>query len=771
MNVDCVIIGLNSEATLDDCIKSVVESDYASGDIRVYYADGGSSDKSIEIAQRYENVQVINVEAEYPTPGRQRNSGWRAGSAPLIQFLDSDTVLHPQWLARAAEALGQEEVGAVRGGLRERHPEASVYNWIGNLEWNMPPGECAEFGGNVVVRRDALEKTTGYDDDLVVGEDPEISQRLRKDGWRILQLDAPMATHDLGMTRLSQYWKRSFRTGYGYAVVAARHRKDGEGFWLYECGRIIARGGGSLALAVLALLGTLLNPMALALLLPALFLLLYPRLCRIGHFMTLKELERPAAKRYALHCSLVVVPEFLGMTRYAAGALVGRPLRNRRRKLRTRATKAVAALLGLALITLSSGCRWRSPDPDEFGPEPTPAGVVRKTFHTGREPRPQPSIPQPNIGPVEAPFIGPKLPPGYSTVKTGPDGLPPPPIPGVSVSTYTPPTPAQPAPIPAQLTRGNDLTDLQKVTAFSRDVSGVYLLGPGDILDLKVWDHTELSDSNIVVGPDGTISVLRIGILKVAERSLDSVTKEISDKYSHLYEDPEVNIAIRHYANNRVYVLGRVRTPGIVEFPGGGTLVEAISRVGGVASAPGERSSTRCAVIRGQQQPVWIDLSKLLQDGDMSLNVRLKNHDVVFVPSTKDARVYVVGEVRTPGPHVLKEDFTYMDAIMLSGGPSRGANIKQTFILRMGEEGETATLVKVNLAAVLKGGRQDQNYLLQDRDILFVPRTKLLKFNDTVTMLIPGLQFFNMSLEALEKLGVLAELRQSLWGQSGFVND
>lgn len=767
MNLDCVIIGINSEATLENCLKSVVESDYTSGDIRIYYADGGSTDNSIEIAQRCSNVQVIKVDAEYPTPGRQRNAGWRAGSAPIIQFLDSDTVLDPHWLTRAAEALGQEDVGAVRGRLRERHPEVSVYNWIGDLEWNIPPGECNEFGGNVLVRRQALQQTTGYDDDLVVGEDPEISQRLRKDGWRILQLDVPMATHDLGMTRFFQYWRRSYRTGYGYAIVAARHRKDGEAFWLYECGRIIARGGGSLALAALALLGTLLHPTALALLVPALFLLFYPRLCRVEYFMTLKDLERPAARRYAMHCSFVVVPEFLGMTRYAWGALSGRPLRNRRRKLRTRATTAMMGLLLCALLPFSTGCRWKSPPSEDLTPEPPPSGFVRKTFHTGREPR---ELQRLNQAPGEQqpePFIGPQLPPENTSTQAGNMELPPPPIPGAS-----PPAPApEPAPIPDQLTKGSDLATLQQVTSFSREVSDVYLLGPGDLLDLKVWDHTELSDANIVVGPDGTISVLRLGILKVAEKNLTEVTKEIADKYSRLYEDPEVNISIRHYANNRVYVLGRVRTPGIVEFPGGGTLVEAISRAGGVVSTTGRRAVTRCAIIRGRQDPIWIDLKKFLQEGDMTLNVRLKNHDVVFVPSAEDTRVYVVGEVRAPGPHVLRDDFTYMDAIMLSGGPIRGANLKQTFIIRMGAEGDSATLVKVNMASVLSGGRQDQNYLLQDRDILFVPKTKLAKFNNTVTMLIPGLQFFNMSLEVLEKFGVMAELRESLWGQTGFVND
>ena len=338
MDVDVVIIGVNAEKTLGRCIESVLKSRYAKGRIYVYYVDGGSTDRSIEVARRFSGVKVIEIHPEYPSPGIGRNAGWKAGSSPLVQFLDSDTILDPDWIGKAVEAMNGS-VGAVRGNREEINPDASVFNWIGNLEWNAPPGECDAFGGDVLIRRSILEETGGYDEILVGGEDPELSQRIRLKGWKIIQLNEPMTKHDLAMTRFGQYWKRSYRTGYGFAAVTTRFGLASKGFWIHEFVRIIIRGGGFLSLTLLGLLGAFWNTISLALLIPAFLLLFFPRIFRLSYFMRDKNLPEDQAKIYALHCSFIVLPEFLGLVRFFIGHLTGRPLRNKRVALRTDVSK------------------------------------------------------------------------------------------------------------------------------------------------------------------------------------------------------------------------------------------------------------------------------------------------------------------------------------------------------------------------------------------------------------------------------------------------
>ena len=340
MDIDCVIIGINTEKTIEQCITHLLASHYTRGAIHIYYVDGGSTDDSIPKAGAFAGVNVIALHPEFPTPGLGRNNGWKVGTSPLVQFLDSDAMVEPHWLDRAVDALmDNKEIGAVRGNRYETHPRASVFNWIGDMEWNGEPGICDAFGGDVMIRRPILEETGGYDEILVAGEDPELSQRIRQKGWQILQLNTPMCGHDLAMMHLGQYWKRGHRTGYGYAAVTARCGLSAGGFWLRELFRISARGGGFVGFTLAGLILGVVHPLFLLLLFPGLLLLFYPFLFRTSWFMEHKKLNREMAMIYALHCSLVVIPQFFGVKRFFWGKLLNRPLRNKSSMLKTGVSK------------------------------------------------------------------------------------------------------------------------------------------------------------------------------------------------------------------------------------------------------------------------------------------------------------------------------------------------------------------------------------------------------------------------------------------------
>jgi len=335
MDIDVVIIGVNSEKTLSGCIESVLQNRYTQGAVRIFYVDGGSTDGSVALAKGYDSVAVIEIHPEFPAPGLGRNAGWRAGSAPLVQFLDSDTLMDPEWLAKAAGAL-TPEVGAVRGNRDEINPQGSVYNWIGQLEWNAPPGECEAFGGDVLIRRSILEATGGYDEVLVGGEDPELSRRVIRAGWRILRLPAPMTCHDLAMNRIRQYLKRAFRSGYGFAAVRAREARQNSDFWHYEMRKIGIRGGGFVLLSIAGVLLVVSGSgvaavIGMGCLAVGIILLLRPRLFLVNKFKQRYNLSRKQANCYAWHCSVIVLPQLLGVVRYYWGKWLNRPLRNRRR--------------------------------------------------------------------------------------------------------------------------------------------------------------------------------------------------------------------------------------------------------------------------------------------------------------------------------------------------------------------------------------------------------------------------------------------------------
>ncbi len=340
-DIDCVIIGVNCTKTLGRCIDSIIAADYPGENLHIYYVDGGSNDESIKTAEAYAAVTVIALNPDYPTPGLGRNQGWKKSRSPFIQFLDSDTIVNPRWFLQAVAGMAADKVGAVTGFRREMFPERSIYNWIGDIEWNGPVGKSDSFGGDVLIRRRAIEKIGGYDEILVGGEDPELSRRLIRAGWEIIRIDAVMTAHDLAMKTIRQYLRRAFRSGYGFAAVRDREAKAGSSFWKYDFQKIIIKGGGFLcAYTISALLISLADGpgarlAALLLLAIGTASLLSPRLFKVKKFMRENGLNRSESKTYAWHCSLVVVPQLFGVIRYYAGQCVNAPMRNRRNSLKT----------------------------------------------------------------------------------------------------------------------------------------------------------------------------------------------------------------------------------------------------------------------------------------------------------------------------------------------------------------------------------------------------------------------------------------------------
>jgi glycosyltransferase involved in cell wall biosynthesis len=321
MNVDIVIIGLNTQNTLKKNIESVLNLHYEKKNLHLYYVDGGSCDQSVPIANSFPEVTVIKLDVDFPTPGLGRNKGWQAGTSPLVQFLDSDMQMDPDFLSKAIREISNPSIGAVKGLLKEIYPDKTLFNWIGDLEWNDIPGECLIFGGAVLIRREILEKTKGYNEELVAGEDPELSLRVRELGWKIIQLGDLMCRHDLAMTTFRQYFWRAYRSGYGYATVSRIHGE--KNFWKKEVRRILIRGGGFFLLGFGGFFSYGITWI------PALFFLLYPRLFKTKALSKNKNLSHNEAKIYAWHCSLVVIPQFFGILRYYYGVMLGSPLYNK----------------------------------------------------------------------------------------------------------------------------------------------------------------------------------------------------------------------------------------------------------------------------------------------------------------------------------------------------------------------------------------------------------------------------------------------------------
>lgn len=320
--IGVVIIGINVARYLEACIRSVHSCGYPPDHLEVVYVDGGSSDGSPELAERVGGVRVIRLDHPHPTPGRGRNAGWRELSTPIIQFMDADTTLEPGWFEAARPHLA-DDIPCVCGFRRERNPNRNRYHRLTEMEWRYEEEPCRYFGGEVLLYRYVLEETGGFDAELVAGEDPELSRRIRRMGWEILRIAIPMSTHDIDMTSFRQYLKRAYRNGHAYAEIGLRFATSPDPLWLKELLRVTVRGGLPLFLLSGGLMtGHMVTGLLMALLITAIPFYSLNRITRrFG-------CPREEALLYAAHSAFVVFPQFAGVLRYLVGRIGRRPLHN-----------------------------------------------------------------------------------------------------------------------------------------------------------------------------------------------------------------------------------------------------------------------------------------------------------------------------------------------------------------------------------------------------------------------------------------------------------
>jgi cellulose synthase/poly-beta-1,6-N-acetylglucosamine synthase-like glycosyltransferase len=309
-----VIIGRNEGERLEHCIGSVQAIDYPQNKIEIIYVDSNSTDGSTERAKALGVQQVLSVKPERPTAAIGRNAGWRAASAPLILFLDGDTILNPQFVKVAVESFNDSQVAIVTGHVRERYPQASIYQQVLNLDWIAQAGMSETCGGIALMRRDVLQQVNGFNSELIAGEEPEMCQRIRAKGYQILHIDQDMVLHDLAMTHWSQYWRRSVRTGHAYAEVSNLLKSNSINFWQQESRQNFLRASFFIGIFIVGFILSILLQSILPLLTSGLVFLGLS--LRSGWKSRWKSTRLMTLLWYGLHSQFQQIPIMIGQLSY-----------------------------------------------------------------------------------------------------------------------------------------------------------------------------------------------------------------------------------------------------------------------------------------------------------------------------------------------------------------------------------------------------------------------------------------------------------------------
>jgi polysaccharide export outer membrane protein len=209
---------------------------------------------------------------------------------------------------------------------------------------------------------------------------------------------------------------------------------------------------------------------------------------------------------------------------------------------------------------------------------------------------------------------------------------------------------------------------------FEPDADEEYRLGKGDEITVSFSGRPEML-AKLVVGPDGRITLPLAGDVMLAERTRSEAAKAIETALANYYTNLSVQVTITKYTANRVLLLGAVDRPGEIAFDGTPTLLEVLAR-GGVEAGPNKSGSSqevdqvpeRCAIYRGTDQVLWVDLRAMMESGNAMADMRLRRDDVVYVPSASERFISILGEVQHPGAVPLAFNSTLASVLAQAGG-------------------------------------------------------------------------------------------------------
>jgi len=245
------------------------------------------------------------------------------------------------------------------------------------------------------------------------------------------------------------------------------------------------------------------------------------------------------------------------------------------------------------------------------------------------------------------------------------------------------------------------------------DESSLVKLGPGDLIEVNVYNVPELT-TKARVSNSGDLYLPLIDYVHVEgltqEEAQSVIEKRLSD--GGFVRNPHVTIFVDEAASQGVVLIGEVGKPGIYPDVADHKLYEVISEAGGFTAS----ASRKIAIIRrNQPDPIRIDLPRNLAD-DLSGNVEILPGDTITVP--RAPIIYVVGDVGRPsGLLVDNGTLTVLQALALAGGTNHTAKMGGVRIIRKTPTGMAET--KIALKKMLEAKAPDVT--LQADDILFVP--------------------------------------------------
>jgi polysaccharide export outer membrane protein len=250
-----------------------------------------------------------------------------------------------------------------------------------------------------------------------------------------------------------------------------------------------------------------------------------------------------------------------------------------------------------------------------------------------------------------------------------------------------------------------------------------YRLGPKDLIEVKVFEVSELN-VQVRVTEKGAVNLPLIGEVPAEGLTAKGFAARLKELLESRYVNrASVSVEVLEFRSRPITVIGAVRSPGNLAFPGRWTLIEAIAAAGGLADAHGDFAYVLRRAENGLSDQVAIRIDSLFVQGDPKANIPIFANDLINVPTTTEVTIFCLGEVLSPGALKFKstERITVLSVIARAGGLSDRASKRLAVKRRKGESLQEE--IEVDYKKILAGKEPD--ITLSDGDVLVVKESLL----------------------------------------------
>jgi protein involved in polysaccharide export with SLBB domain len=279
----------------------------------------------------------------------------------------------------------------------------------------------------------------------------------------------------------------------------------------------------------------------------------------------------------------------------------------------------------------------------------------------------------------------------------------------------------------------------KNLSKLMKDNKYYYSIGAGDVINIAITDIDDI-DGSYTISPSGDVTIPYVGQVVISDKTKEEAQEFINNVLKSFYQEPETIVKIEQYNSAYVYITGAINRPlSILLSEQPLKIIDALIKAGYIKD---QKSYVKTALLRRNNEVFEIDLYELLNKNNTDLDIYLRKDDVLHVSESDTDQAYAFGEFTTSGPISVYKDLTLTELLATKGINKATAKTKSIYVLR---EDLTKFLhvdiytINLNNPAAFIAAN---NFYILPNDIVFIPQTKLVKWNNVITLLTPSETLF-----------------------------